>query len=204
MDLNGQFVGWRHDHDLGRSLRRINARKEGQQISQRFTGARLRSQIRVLPGSERRNCGDLNGAGLGYLLLHERNYQFGRQRQIGRLHEIELAAVASNTYLSRGMVAGRAVILAALLVTSIGEGNAGTPTLACGRPTSKSSVRCLDSRAALVVTASPLPNPYFNSLVIASAALLATTQFADPGTTSSNQRTPKSSMHSGKSGSMIT
>jgi hypothetical protein len=34
----------------------------------------------------------------------------------------------------------------------------------------------LDSRAALVVTASPLPNPYFNSLVIASAALSATTQ----------------------------
>ena len=130
MDLNGQFVGWRHDHDLGRSLRRINARKEGQQISQCFTGTRLRSQIRVLPGSERRNCGDLNGAGVGYLLLRERSYEFGWQRQIGKLHEIELATVASNTYLSRGMVAGRAVILAALLVTPIGEGNAGTLTLA--------------------------------------------------------------------------
>ncbi len=44
--------------------------------------------------------------------------------------------------------------------------------------------------------------PCFGSLVIASAALPATTQFADPATTasSSNQRSPKSSMHSGKSG----
>src|ERR1700722_7344776 len=128
MDLNGQFVGWRHDHDLGRSLRRINARKEGQQISQCFAGTRLRSQIRVFPGSEWRYCGNLNGAGIGYLLLRERSDEFGRQRQIGKLHESELAAVASNTYLSRGMVAGRAVILAALLVTPIGEGNAATPT----------------------------------------------------------------------------
>src|SRR5258708_738101 len=121
MDLNGQFVGWRHDHDLGRSLRRINSRKEGQQISQCFTGTRLRSQIRVLPSSERRNRGDLNGAGVGYLLLRERSYEFGRQRQIGKLHEIGLATVASNTHLSRGMVAGRPVILAALLVTPIGR-----------------------------------------------------------------------------------
>src|SRR5882757_6551781 len=135
MDLNGQFVSWRHDHDLGRSLRRINARKEGQQISQCFAGTRLRSQIRVLPGSERRNGGDLNGTGVGYLLLSERNYQFGWQRQIGKLHEIELATVASNTYLSRGMVAGRAVILAALRRHPLGV-NAGTATLACGRPTS--------------------------------------------------------------------
>jgi hypothetical protein len=46
---------------------------------------------------------------------------------------------------------------------------------------------------------------YFDSLVIASAALPATTQLADPATTasSSNQRNPKSSMHSGKSGLMI-
>ncbi len=46
---------------------------------------------------------------------------------------------------------------------------------------------------------------YFNSLVIASAALPATTQLADPATTasSSNQRNPKSSMHSGKSGLMM-
>jgi hypothetical protein len=43
MDLNGQFMGWRHDHDLGRSLRRINARKEAQQISQCFAGAFLLS-----------------------------------------------------------------------------------------------------------------------------------------------------------------
>src|SRR5579871_5549651 len=43
---------------------------------------------------------------------------------------------------------------------------------------------------------------YFDSLMIASAALPATTQLADPATTasSSNQRNPKSSMHSGKSG----
>src|SRR5271167_386446 len=96
MDLNRQFVGWRYDHDLGRSLRRINARKEGQQISQCFTGTRLRPQIRVLPGSERRNCGYLNGAGVGYLLLRERSDEFGRQRQIGKLHEIELATLASK------------------------------------------------------------------------------------------------------------
>jgi hypothetical protein len=108
MDLNGQFVGGRHDHDLGGSLCRINARKEGQQISQRFTGTRLRSQIRVLPSGERRNGGDLNGAGVGYLLLRESSYQIGRQRQIGKRHEIELATVTSNTYLSRGMaVEGR-------------------------------------------------------------------------------------------------
>src|SRR5271157_1536874 len=38
--------------------------------------------------------------------------------------------------------------------------------------------------------------PYFDSLVSASAALPATTQLADPATTasSSNQRSPKSSM----------
>src|ERR1700686_2415575 len=130
MDLNGQFVGWRHDHDLGRSLRRINARKEGQQISQCFTGTRLRSQIRVLPGSERRNCGDLNGAGVGYLLLRERSYEFRWHREIGKLHEIELATVASNTFLSRGMVAGRAVILTVACVTRRG-GNEATPTSAC-------------------------------------------------------------------------
>src|SRR6185437_14024539 len=103
-------------YDLGRGQRGINARKEGQQISQCFTGTRLRPQIRVLPGSEQRNCGDLNRAGVGYLLLRERCYEFGRQRQIGKLHEIELATVASNTYLSRGTVAGRAAILAALPV----------------------------------------------------------------------------------------
>jgi hypothetical protein len=47
--------------------------------------------------------------------------------------------------------------------------------------------------------------PYFDSLVIASAALPATTQLADPATTasSSNHRNPKSSMHSGKSGLMM-
>ena len=46
---------------------------------------------------------------------------------------------------------------------------------------------------------------YFDSLVIASAALPATTQLADPATTasSSNQRNPKASMHSGKSGLMM-
>ncbi len=46
---------------------------------------------------------------------------------------------------------------------------------------------------------------YFDSLVIASAALPATTQLADPATTasSSNHRNPKSSMHSGKSGLMM-
>src|SRR5450755_2343325 len=45
---------------------------------------------------------------------------------------------------------------------------------------------------------------YSDSLVMASAALPATTQLADPATTasSSNQRNPKSSMHSGKSGLM--
>jgi hypothetical protein len=45
---------------------------------------------------------------------------------------------------------------------------------------------------------------YFDSLVMASAALPARTQFAEPATTasSSNQRNPKSSMHSGKSGLM--
>src|SRR5271170_2124813 len=106
-------MGWRHDHDLGRSLRRINARKEGQQISQCFSGSRLCSQIRVLPGGERRYGGDLNGAGVGYLLLRERSDEIGWQRQIGKRHEIELATVASNTYLSRGIIAGRAVILAA-------------------------------------------------------------------------------------------
>jgi outer membrane receptor protein involved in Fe transport len=43
------------------------------------------------------------------------------------------------------------------------------------------------------------------SYLIASAALPATTQLADPATTasSSNQRNPKSSMHSGKSGLMM-
>src|SRR5438067_3228436 len=47
---------------------------------------------------------------------------------------------------------------------------------------------------------------YFDSLIIASAALPATTQLADPATTasSSNHRNPKSSMHSGKSGLMMT
>jgi hypothetical protein len=47
--------------------------------------------------------------------------------------------------------------------------------------------------------------PYCNSLVIASTALPATTQLTDPATTasSSNQRNPKSSMHSGKSGLMM-
>lgn len=47
---------------------------------------------------------------------------------------------------------------------------------------------------------------WFDSFVIASAALPATTQLAEPATTasSSNQRNPKSSMHSGKSGLMIT
>src|SRR6185312_1719855 len=46
---------------------------------------------------------------------------------------------------------------------------------------------------------------YLDSLMIASAALPATTQLADPATTasSSNQRNPKSSMHSGKSGLMM-
>src|SRR5277367_364651 len=100
-------MGWRHDHDRGRSLRRINARKEGQQISQCFTGTRLRSQIRVLPGSERWNCGDLNGAGVGDLLLRERSYEFRWHRQIGKLHEIELATLASSTCLSRGITGHR-------------------------------------------------------------------------------------------------
>src|SRR3984885_4638250 len=103
MDLNGQFVGWRNDHDLGRSLRSINAHEEGQQISQCFAGTRLRSQIRVFPGSERRNCGNLNGARIRYLLLRERGDEFGWQRQIGKRHEVKLAAVASDTYLSRDM-----------------------------------------------------------------------------------------------------
>jgi len=46
---------------------------------------------------------------------------------------------------------------------------------------------------------------YFDSRMIASAAFPATTQLADPATTasSSNQRNPKSSMHSGKSGLMM-
>src|SRR5579883_1168813 len=46
---------------------------------------------------------------------------------------------------------------------------------------------------------------YFASFVIASAALPAITQLADSATTasSSNQRNPKSSMHSGKSGLMM-
>ena len=123
MDLDGQFVGWRHDDDLGRSQRRIYARKEGQEISQCFTGTRLRSQIRVLSGSERRNGGDLNKAGVGYLLLRERRDEFGRQRQIGKLHEIELGTGVGNTYLSRRMVVGRAVILSALPATPIAEGN---------------------------------------------------------------------------------
>ncbi len=47
---------------------------------------------------------------------------------------------------------------------------------------------------------------YFASFAIASAALPATTQLADPATTasSSNHRKPKSSIHSGKSGFRIT
>jgi hypothetical protein len=121
-------------------------------------------------------------------LLRERGYEIGRQRQIGKLHEIQLATVASNTHVSGGRVAGRVLILAALLVTPIGDGDAdlGVPSFN--------------------VAASPLAKPYFNSLVIASAALPATTQLAEPATTasSSNQRNPKSSMHSGKSGLMIT
>ena len=46
---------------------------------------------------------------------------------------------------------------------------------------------------------------YFASLTIASAALPATIQLADPATTasSSNHRNPKLSMHSGKSGLMM-
>src|SRR6185437_1778975 len=46
---------------------------------------------------------------------------------------------------------------------------------------------------------------WFDSFMIASAALPATTQLADPATTasSSNHRNPKSSMHSGKSGLMM-
>lgn len=53
---------------------------------------------------------------------------------------------------------------------------------------------------------SPDRLPYLFSRVIASAAFPATTQLAEPATTasSSNQRNPKSSMHSGKSGLMMT
>ena len=123
MDLNGQFVGWRHDHDLGRSLRRINAHKERQQIRECFTGTGLRPQIRVLAGSERRNCGDLNGRGVGYVLLRERSDEIGRQRQIGKRHEVELATVACNTFIARdGCWAGGNS--SSFAVTPIG-GNAG-------------------------------------------------------------------------------
>src|SRR3954469_13089805 len=50
-----------------------------------------------------------------------------------------------------------------------------------------------------------LDKTYLASFTIASAALPATTQLADPATTasSSNHRNPKSSMHSGKSGLMM-
>jgi len=46
---------------------------------------------------------------------------------------------------------------------------------------------------------------HFDSLTMASAALPATIQLADPATTasSSNHKNPKSSMHSGKSGLMM-
>ena len=59
--------------------------------------------------------------------------------------------------------------------------------------------RCLWVQLDILVLA------YFDSLMIASAALPATTQLADPATTasSSNHRNPKSSMHSGKSGLMM-
>jgi hypothetical protein len=79
MDLNGQFVSGRHNNDLGRSLRRINPRKEWQEISQGLARARLRAQVRVFAGHKRRDCGDLNGAGVEDLLLAERSYQLGRQ-----------------------------------------------------------------------------------------------------------------------------
>jgi len=63
----------------------------------------------------------------------------------------------------------------------------------------------LDDRALGTASGASSLWRYFDSFVIASAALPATTQLADPATTasSSNQRNPKSSMHSGKSGLMM-
>jgi hypothetical protein len=115
MNLYGQFVRRRHDHDLSRCLRRIDARKEGQEVSQRLTGTRLCSQVRVLPGNERRDCGDLNGAGVEYLLFRERSDEFGWQRQIGKRHEFETRnGSRQHAFFSHRMSSDGTAILTAL------------------------------------------------------------------------------------------
>ena len=91
MDLDGQLVRWRNDHDLGRCLRRIDTRKEGQQIRQRLAGARLRVQIRVLPGHQHWHRRALNGRRITDLLFRQGGDEIGRQQQIGKRHEIGLA-----------------------------------------------------------------------------------------------------------------
>ena len=67
-----------------------------------------------------------------------------------------------------------------------------------------STVGCLGGRTALPTVLRAVYRRA--SFTNASAAFPATTQFADPATTasSSNQRYPKLSIHSGKSGLMIT
>src|ERR1700744_1396584 len=112
MNLNGQLVGWRHDHDLGRGLRGVNPRKQGQQISKCFTAARLSPQICVLSGAEGRNSGNLNWTGVENLLFRESGDESGRN-QIGELHEIELATGRQRVLMAR-MAARLAVILTVL------------------------------------------------------------------------------------------
>jgi hypothetical protein len=67
----------------------------------------------------------LNRTRIGYLLLRERSYKIEWQRQIREFHDIELNTVVSNTS-SREMFAGRAVILAALLLALLGGVTRGT------------------------------------------------------------------------------
>ena len=126
MDLDGQLVRGRNDHDLRRGLRRIDAREEGKQIRQCLAGARLRVQIRVFPGQQHRNRRALNGRRIADLLFRQGGDEVGRQQQIGKRHGIDRARNGRQR-VSYGMPFSE-LGLSPELLQAIGEANYVAPT----------------------------------------------------------------------------
>ena len=88
LDLDGQLVRRRDDHDLRRVPLRIEPAENRQHVGQRLTGPGLGVQVGILAGQQHGQRRDLDGHRVGDVLLGQGGDEIGRHGQLGEGHDL--------------------------------------------------------------------------------------------------------------------
>ena len=90
LDLNGELMGGREDHQLGDRLPGIETGKQWEQVAQRFARAGLSMEIHILPRCNRRDGELLDGRGFADVLFGQGGHQGRIDAEFAESHVLRL------------------------------------------------------------------------------------------------------------------